>query len=417
MPTFNVTLRLRKEKGKVIFPENNFLNVYISVAHQGKTMYIKTNFTVTEKSLRKTYNRIGNEDYEIKDIFILKECYNLISDFHEKCNKLPISKMTIHEVVECLNNDTDSISFNEFADRFINEMINDNRDHPARNYRSAVNSFYKFVGRDRISFDEISSSILKSWIKSLMHTSRARNAYPNAVKTIYNAGKDYYNDYDKDVILIPNEPFRHVNIPKDARPGKRNIPVEDLKAFFNYTPKASTTLFNKEVESRESLAYDVAKLVFCLAGINTVDLYKLEKKGLQKGKLKYYRAKTKDRRDDGAYMEIKIPSEIKDLIIKYKGDKKLFSFADRYANHNEFNRAVNVGLKQVCKKIGIKTVSTYSFRHSWATIAQNHCKASLADVAFALNHVSQFRVTERYVEIDYSPVDDLNRKVIDFIKK
>ena len=58
--------------------------------------------------------------------------------------------------------------------------------------------------------------------------------------------------------------------------------------------------------------------------------------------------------------------------------------------------------------------SLYSFRHSWATIAQNGCGASLGDIDFALNH-STYKMARVYTKIDYSPAWDLNEKVIDFI--
>lgn len=54
----------------------------------------------------------------------------------------------------------------------------------------------------------------------------------------------------------------------------------------------------------------------------------------------------------------------------------------------------------------------YISRHSWATIAQNNCGASTAEVGFALNHSSAHRVTEGYIKKDYSPISVLNEKVI-----
>lgn len=57
----------------------------------------------------------------------------------------------------------------------------------------------------------------------------------------------------------------------------------------------------------------------------------------------------------------------------------------------------------------------YNFRHSWATIAQNNCGASTAEVGFALNHSSAHRVTEGYIKKDYSPINLLNEKVIECV--
>ena len=54
----------------------------------------------------------------------------------------------------------------------------------------------------------------------------------------------------------------------------------------------------------------------------------------------------------------------------------------------------------------------YNFRHSWATIAQNYCGATTAEVGFALNHSSAHKVTEGYIQKDYSPISKLNDMVL-----
>ena len=62
-----------------------------------------------------------------------------------------------------------------------------------------------------------------------------------------------------------------------------------------------------------------------------------------------------------------------------------------------------------------KTYCVYTFRHTWATVAQNECGASLSDVGFAMNHSDKNRVTRTYVKIDFSPAWELNEKVINKI--
>ena len=58
--------------------------------------------------------------------------------------------------------------------------------------------------------------------------------------------------------------------------------------------------------------------------------------------------------------------------------------------------------------------SLYAFRHSWATIAQNECGATMNEVDFGLNH-SINKMAKVYVKVDYTPAWILNEKVIDFI--
>lgn len=59
--------------------------------------------------------------------------------------------------------------------------------------------------------------------------------------------------------------------------------------------------------------------------------------------------------------------------------------------------------------------SVYTFRHTWGTVAQNDVRASIDEVAFAMNHAAGHKVTRGYIKIDYSPAWELNEKVVDFI--
>ena len=68
---------------------------------------------------------------------------------------------------------------------------------------------------------------------------------------------------------------------------------------------------------------------------------------------------------------------------------------------DSFGANVNIGIRKVCEKsLGMKhdeTYCVYTFRHTWATVAQNECGATLAEVGFAMNHSDRYRVTRTYV--------------------
>jgi integrase len=170
--------------------------------------------------------------------------------------------------------------------------------------------------------------------------------------------------------------------------------------------------------SRAELAVDVAGLIFHLCGINCADLYDLKASALntKTWMLSYSRKKTRDRSDSGSPMKITVPEEIRPLLEKYRGKGEyLFNFAGRYRESNDFMKYVNMGLKNVCRQLGIEKVTTYNFRHAWATIAQNNCGASTEQVAFCLCHESAHRVTKGYIRQDFSPVDRINRMVINCV--
>lgn len=415
MADFTITTRIKKVNGKFIIPENGLITVYISVMHNGITRYINTGLTTKFSDMRKGRNRLGNTEYIIRDTQVINECMILINKYSERANRIEYKDITCGELVKIIVKETSSPSFVEYANLFIGKKQNRGEDR-YRKYRTSLRSYLSFVKKEDVTFEDIDSKTINRWIDTLKETKRAKEQYPSLLKTMFRTGADYYNDYDRGVLLVKNDPFRRARIPKSDVPSKRSIDKETLLKFFNYTPNETSLFGNTEIQSRESVSHDVAKLVFFLVGINTADLYHLKKNEYKNGKICYNRRKTKGTRTDSAYIEVMVPDEIKPLFEKYKGkDEFLFNFHERHTSQMGFNEAINRGLKVIAKNLELNNLTTYTFRHTWATIAQNHCDATIADVAFALNHSSNHKITELYIDIDYSPIDRLNRKVIDYV--
>lgn len=407
MAEFNITTRIITKEG--IYP------VYISIAHNGKTRYIKTEYSVTQKGIKTKYSKSGKEKIEVSDKFVVKQCLNIINEYIDKCNRVGISNMDCTEIIDLLKEESEDISFTKYTQSYISKI---KELGTARNHTSSLKSLTSHIGKDDLSFSDITNKIVSGWIESLTHLKRAKSMYPSIIKKIFNAALDEYNDYDKNIIRIPHDPFRKIKIPKEEAVAKRSVPVDILKKFFKSTPLEEANFRGKICVSREKLSQDVAKLIFCLAGINAADLYDLKKECLKDNKICYLRKKVRNKRGDGAYMEISIPEIILPIIEKYKGEKDaLFSFSQRYADAESFDKYVNKGMKKICSDIGIPKMTTYSMRHSWATIAQNDCGASTELIAFSLIHASAHKVTDGYIRKTYTPVDNINKKVIDFIFK
>jgi site-specific recombinase XerC len=395
MATFEPCIRSLKSDG--------YAKVYIRVIQNTKPSYISTSYVVSGKQIS------GNK---IKDFFVITEIAPIIKKYIEKLNKLDTENWTVQEVVEFLKTDSEEISFTTFFKGFTNKMIIAGRENPAGNYTCAINSLIRFCGRGNLNFSEITSKLLNDWIESLKDTARAKNLYPLCISTVFSAGLLEYNDYDRDIIRIKNLPFMRVKIPKCNLTEKRAIDKKTLLKLFTVDVSSAKKFV------RTPMAQDKAMLIFCLAGINAADLYYMEKTCRVGNKLYYIRHKVKSKRGNSAKMEITIPKCILPLFDKYKGTKKLFLFSEKLSSENIFLKAIVKGLKEVADLAEVKeNITTYTFRHSWATIAQNDCKASTELVGFALNHVSAHRVTDGYIKKDFSPIDKLNEKVIEQVFK
>ncbi|PXV62337.1 integrase-like protein [Dysgonomonas alginatilytica] len=373
---------------------DNTYVVYIRCTHNRSIKYIKTDLYVHERKIK------GGE---IIDQTILGQCAIKIKGYLDKLNNADnVNRWSVNDIVDFLTTEQTDIPFIPFCKSFIEEMRKENRGRSATNYMCALNSFVRHSGNN-VTFQEINSIELTNWIKSLGDMKRAKESYPKYLKTMFDAGCSEYNDYNRNIIRIPSRPFTGVKIPKHDVAPKKAIDASVIKSILEF----------EAITEQTKKARDIAKLVFYLVGINTVDLFNLKHSNYINGKICYNRSKTKDSRTDKAYIEITVHPDILYLFEIYKGEERLFDFG--YCNARSFNKQINIGLKTISDTLGIPQVGTYTFRHSWATIAYIDCGASIDSVALCLNHISAHKVTRLYVKDIFKPIEVLNSEVIDFV--
>jgi integrase len=396
MATFKACVRKQRADG--IWP------VYIRVTHNRKIGYIKTDKMVNNKGI------VGGE---IIDPYVMRYCVDHIIEYTERLNKVDTAHWTVQEVMEYLINIDEDISFSDYARKHRDKMINAGQERNAKNYRLAFLSLEKFAGSSDVKFSHLTSSFLNAWIDSLSSTKRAKEMYPICMRQIYKEAVKAYNDSERGVVKIKFDPWPKVDIPRADTPEKKSITPEECRAFFSAPIPESK--FKSPVPE---LGRDVAMMILCLGGINTIDLYELKKSDYREGVICYERAKTRKARMDNAYIEMRVPPIVQPLFEKYasrEDDEYLLNFHARYSNADSLNANANIGIKKICESMGIKDrYCCYTFRHTWATVAQNDCGASFAEVGFGMNH-SMHKVTRGYMEIDFSPAWRLNEKVVDFI--
>lgn len=386
--------------------KDGFYPVYIRVIHRRNSGFIKTDKMVDKKGLSRTG--------DIKDTFVLSYCSERVNSYLERLNKEDIENWTIKDVISFLEKGEDDVCFSDYARKYKMDMARKGHERNARNYSLAYQHLERFAGTTKLMFSRFTTKFVNDWIESMSGTARAKEMYPVCIRQIFKAAILEFNDYDRGIIQIKTNPWPKVKIPAADKSDHRAVSAEEIKKFFDL-PLPPTKMINPVPE----FARDIAMMVMCLAGINTVDLYHMKKSNYSNGILSYNRRKTAKFRADNAYLEIQVPDILKDLFEKYKADPEdeyLFNFHKRYSSEDAINTNVNGGLRKICTHNNLtESYCVYTFRHSWGTIARNDIKASMYDVAFSMNHSSAHKVTETYVKPDYSVVSDLNQKVIDFI--
>jgi integrase len=248
----------------------------------------------------------------------------------------------------------------------------------------------------------------------IVPTNRATSLYLGSIRHLFNEAKKQYNDYDRNIIIITNDPFKTFTVPKQCTvTRKRALTPELIKKIWELPYQS---IEGYKMENRFNLAKDCFILSFCLMGMNSADLYNAEER--EGNTIIYYRTKTRNRRADNALMKVNIPKMLMPLIEKYKDKtgKRIFNFYQNYVDIASLNRSINIGLKEIGAKLKIDTLQYYAARHSWATIAVNKVGIDKYTVHSALNHVDEaMKITDIYIERDFVNENKANRKVVRYV--
>ena len=262
--------------------------------------------------------------------------------------------------------------FNEFMNKTIDELKDEKRYGTAHIYQSTLNAFSEFCGCEVIYFHQLNRANLKEFETYL----RDKQLSWNTVSTYMRTLRATYNKaVDKKIITENSRLFHHVytGVKNDI---KRALEVEEINKLLNEVPlkKLPEDLIRCRVW---------ANLMFQLRGMPFVDLAHLHKSDLKGNTLSYRRYKT------GGQMIVDIPITAMKLINKYQNTNQdspyLFPILsgtktgeDLYTEYQQALRTMNYNLGRLAKKCGVATkVSSYTTRHTWATLAK-YCKA-LAD--------------------------------------
>lgn len=265
-----------------------------------------------------------------------------------------------------------------------------------------IDAFCKSTGLDMemLSLDDINNSWLIAFEQFCLLTER-QNTASRHLRDIRAVLNDAIDDG-----VTSNYPFRKFKVKKQETKDK-SFTSDELRRLF---------AFKSDVPGeRESI--DMFKLMFCLIGINSVDLAYCGRPN--KGRIEYIRRKT------GKLYNIKLEPEALDIIKRHQGKDRLLNLLDRVPNFKTYYRRMEKNLKKVgmVQVPGKKSegcallpgISSGSARTSWATIAQEELDIPRDVIAAALGHHT-VDVTSTYLRTEWrKKVDEANRKVLDWV--
>lgn len=393
MPTFKINISgYERSDGKS--------QVRIRVTQNQKSGYLKTPYYVSADDVDSNRNIISKGlNVELK---------SRILDCEKKVIKLgyQLDTMNIHQLMAFLEapETPEAVNLISYFQQKIDSFYSTKANQTAKGYQTALDRFTDFLNKKVVLSSELNLRLLNDFELHL------RNTIGPSKKKVSNTTIKLYMTYLKalskiacDEDILNKDPFRKYKMPDSNQVKKRNLPIETIRMILN----AKT---DSELEQQ---AIDVVSISFMLCGMNTADIYYCPP--LKRGRIEYQRTKTKDRRKDKALISILIQPELRDLLSKYKDSERQFNFHRKYTNIGQFNKRVNKGLENLCERLEIEPITTYHIRHTFATIARNDLHISKDDIHLALNHSSAGNITDVYLATDWSIIDRVNRKVIDYL--
>ena len=372
-------------------------NVKIRLTYNREVKRLATHIFVRVEDLTK--------DFKLKNPKYIKEADRLVRYYEELCMGLPLeaSNLTLSDVLDYIQKEKEKNTPIDFI-QFCKDWLTTTEVKGKRNYQTALNAFIAFLGKDQLNTNQVTK----------LPSNRMVSLYMGSIRHLFNEAKKKYNDYDRNLIRIPNSPFENLVIPKQEATRKRALSAELIKKIWElpYIINAN----GRERLCPFNLAKDCFILSFCLIGMNSADLYNCSE--LEDGSITYYRTKTTDRRLDKAKMKVDVLPVLLPLMKKYEDytQKKVFCFYHLYSTFKNFNRAINLGLKQIGKILKVDDLEYYAARHSWATLAVNKVGIDKYTVHAALNHIDEaMKVTDIYIERDFKVENEANKKVVEYV--
>ncbi len=383
----------------------------VSFTKRGKTALLPLGVKVSAAQWdAKAQKVVGHPNKEALNAFVrnrLTAVQNLVLRLTASGDLVKLSATQVkNKVAELL--DPEVVRGNLFVARLEAYAARQQNRRTREIYEVTLRKVLAFDSKARsLSFEAVSKDWLSRFDAWLVESGcvgrNARNIHLRNIRAVFNDAID-----DE---VTSAYPFRRFKI-KPAPTVKRAVSVETLRALFAYP-----------VASWQVPYVDAFRLIFCLIGINVVDL--LDADPLVNGRLVYTRSKT------GRLYDVKVEPEALELIRRYAGRERLVSFGEGRKSYTSFTMQLNRALQSIgtpffeervvagkkkrvkCYHPAFPGLTSYVARHSWATIAAS-LDVPKETIAKALGHGGS-SVTDIYIDFDVRKVDEANRRVLDWV--
>lgn len=382
----------RKRRGYTNPDPKNPIEVYkikIRIVYQGKPWEYNTGKMITEfdwinelerskapkmREIRK--DLLSSFDHIKKHVQELAESGNF--NFENLNNRLK-------------NRATDSL--NDLFTGKIEALEAEGREGSRLYYDNVLKNIVKFKGKE-IPIKAVNVAWLKEYEKHLLAEDKKYTTvgiHMRAIRTILNAAKA------TGTLKAINYPFGagRYEIPT-GKGRKMALTINQIKQIMDYSEGNPKTDFYR----------DLWIFSYLCNGINFADLIQLKFSNIRDGEIEWLREKTKRTTKEKAQIQAFITPEMESIIKRWGNEPNpknyIFPILEKEVSAKELKLITkniishcNQRMKRIGKALKIGNISTYTARHSYATVLKRS-GANIAFISESLGH-NDLKTTENYL--------------------
>jgi len=322
-------------------------------------------------------------------------------------------------VIESLGN---GFSFEAFEDVYFSKPkdrkdLFSNLEDTARQFRDAgkistavtyecsLRSLKEFTGKEQFPFESVTVKFLKEYEKWMLSPKLIKNrkkATTNSRTTVSMYLRNVRTVFNKVKPAGVLYPFGKSKNGLYAVPKGKNT-----KKALTQADVAKIAAYNAATGTLEEQCRDYWLFSYLCNGINIKDIARLKYENIKGDKIILIRAKTADTVDEETNIEIMITRQASQIIERHgnkpaESDQYIFPILYQGVTPNEEYRLIqqtvrniNDNMTNICKDLEIDRATTYTARHSFATVLKRS-GASVEFISESLGHKSK-RTTMNYL--------------------
>ncbi|MCK3682804.1 site-specific integrase [Maribellus sp. YY47] len=275
----------------------------------------------------------------------------------------------------------------------IDQLNNEGRINSATYYSTILKNIEDYKGNS-VQCKNITVSWLKKFENHLRSVGRSETTiamYQRGLRTIVNMARKRGYIKEKE---YPYGQDKYQIVENEGR--KLALNIQQIGQVVNYSDG---------LEATEKYR-DIWLFLYLCNGINVVDMLKLKFSNISNGEIHFYRTKTYRTAKRRKEIAATYTSEMKSIVEKwgnpFQNDGYLFPFLkggetpeDIVLIANDITRRINRRMNKIGKSLGIGSISTYTARHSFATVLKRS-GANVAYISESLGH-QDIHTTNNYL--------------------